>query len=70
MDKKIPLEERFNFQTQLDKISWNSSRKRIRNRCNITGRPRGYFEYFGLCRNKLRELASEGLVAGLRKSSW
>jgi small subunit ribosomal protein S14 len=70
MDKNISLEERFNYQIQLNKLPWNASKKRIRNRCNISGRPRGYFEYFGLCRNKLRELAAEGLIAGLRKSSW
>ncbi len=70
MDKKISLEERFNIQLQLNKISWNSSKKRIRNRCQVTGKPRGYFRKFALCRNKLRELAAEGLVAGLRKSSW
>jgi small subunit ribosomal protein S14 len=70
MDKTISIEERFDFQIKLNKISWNSSKKRIRNRCSITGKPRGYFEFFGLCRNKLRELASEGLVTGLRKSSW
>jgi len=70
MNKEISLEERFKFQIQLNKISWNCSKKRIRNRCEITGKPRGYSRKFGLCRNKLRELASEGLVAGLTKSSW
>jgi small subunit ribosomal protein S14 len=70
MDKSISIEDRFDLQTKLNKISWNASKKRIRNRCNITGKPRGYFEFFGLCRNKLRELASAGLITGLRKSSW
>jgi small subunit ribosomal protein S14 len=69
-NKKISLEERFKLQIQLNKMPWSSSKKRIRNRCEITGKPRGYFRKFGLCRNKLRELAAEGLVAGLRKSSW
>jgi small subunit ribosomal protein S14 len=70
MDKTISLEERFNIQLQLNKVPWNSSKKRIRNRCQVTGRPRGYNRKTGLCRNKLREFAAEGLVAGLRKSSW
>jgi small subunit ribosomal protein S14 len=70
MDKKISLEERFAFQIKLNALSWDSSKKRIRNRCEITGRPRAYFRKFALCRNKLRELASESMVAGLRKSSW
>ena len=54
----------------LQKLLKNSSKNRIRNRCSLTGRPRGYYRKFGLCRNQLRELALEGKIPGLRKASW
>ncbi|MBL0333663.1 MAG: 30S ribosomal protein S14 [Chlorobiota bacterium] len=54
----------------LQKLPKNSSKNRIRNRCSLTGRPRGYYRKFGLCRNQLRELALEGKIPGLRKASW
>jgi small subunit ribosomal protein S14 len=56
--------------TLLDKMPRNGSKTRLRNRCNLTGRPRGYSRHFGVCRNKLRELAMNGKIPGLRKASW
>lgn len=54
----------------LQKLPRNSSPVRLRNRCSITGRPRGYMRDFGLCRNKFREMASNGKIPGVTKSSW
>jgi len=54
----------------LQKLPKNSSSVRLRNRCSITGKARGYYRKFGLCRNQLRELALEGKIPGLRKASW
>jgi small subunit ribosomal protein S14 len=54
----------------LDKLPRNSAQVRLRNRCKITGRPRGYMRKFGLCRNMLRQMANEGKIPGLTKSSW
>lgn len=58
------------IQLELDKIPRNGTPKRHRRRCKITGRPRGVFRKFGLCRNKIRELAMMGLFPGVEKSSW
>lgn len=69
-DKTLSLEERFTLVMALAKLPRNSAMSRVRNRCEITGRPRGVYSKFGLSRNKLRELAGEGLVPGLVKSSW
>jgi small subunit ribosomal protein S14 len=55
---------------QLQKLPRDSSASRQRNRCNLTGRPHGYFRKFGLCRNKLREATMRGDVPGLGKASW
>jgi small subunit ribosomal protein S14 len=55
---------------QLQKLPKNSSASRLRNRCQLTGRPHGYYRKFGLCRNKLREVAMNGDVPGLGKASW
>lgn len=55
---------------ELQKLPRNASPVRLRNRCNITGRPRGYMRQFGLCRNKFRELASDGKIPGVTKASW
>ncbi|MCB2054545.1 MAG: 30S ribosomal protein S14 [Geminicoccaceae bacterium] len=63
-------EERFEAVLKLAKLPRNSSKVRVRNRCNLTGRPRGYYRKFGLSRIALRDLASEGLVPGVTKSSW
>ncbi|WP_375326395.1 30S ribosomal protein S14 [Candidatus Tisiphia endosymbiont of Nemotelus uliginosus] len=69
-DKALSLEERFLIVMLLAKLPRNSAPSRIRNRCEITGRPRGVYNKFGLSRNKLRELGSKGLVPGLIKASW
>ncbi|ART63617.1 30S ribosomal protein S14 [Kushneria marisflavi] len=63
-------EERFDAQLQLQKLPRDSSPVRQRNRCRVTGRPHGYYNKFGLGRNKLREAAMRGDVPGLTKSSW
>ena len=70
MDKKLSLEERFKAQQKLSKLPRNSAKIRVRNRCQITGRPHAVYRRFGLSRNKLRELAMNGDVPGLVKSSW
>jgi len=54
----------------LQKLPRNASPTRLRNRCNITGRPRGYIRDFGLCRNVFREMALDGKIPGVTKSSW
>jgi small subunit ribosomal protein S14 len=54
----------------LDKLPRNSSKVRLRNRCKLTGRPRGYMRKFGICRNMFRLMAGEGKIPGLTKSSW
>jgi small subunit ribosomal protein S14 len=69
-DKKLPAEERFDAMMKLDKMSPNGSKVRGRNRCALTGRPRGYFRKFNLSRIALRDLASRGELPGVVKSSW
>lgn len=54
----------------LDKLPRSSSRVRLRNRCKLTGRPRGYMGKFGICRNQFRQMASDGLIPGVTKASW
>ena len=56
--------------TALDRLPKNASPVRVRNRCEITGRPRGYMRQFGICRNLFREMAHSGLIPGVKKSSW
>jgi small subunit ribosomal protein S14 len=68
--KELPLEERFAAVQKLSSMSRNSSLVRVRRRCEITGRPRGNYRFFGLCRNMLRELASSGKLPGVTKASW
>jgi small subunit ribosomal protein S14 len=70
LKKVTSLEEIFSLNEKLQKLPRNSSRIRLRNRCWKTGRPRGYFRYFGLCRNAVRELAHECLLPGVTKASW
>ena len=70
MDKSISLEERISFQNKLNDLPRNGSAIRHRNRCEITGRPRGNYRKFGLSRIKLRELSMTGDVPGVVKSSW
>ena len=69
-DPKSTLEQRMAAQVTLQKMPRNASPVRMRNRCVVTGRPRGYYRRFGLCRNKLREAAMRGDVPGLKMASW
>ena len=69
-DQSIPLEERFDARLKLAELPRNSSKTRIRNRCEVTGRPRGYYRKLKMSRISLRDLGSHGLIPGLVKSSW
>ena len=69
-NKKLPLDERFAAQLKLAKIPRNSAKVRIRNRCEITGRPHGVYRKLRISRIALRDLASEGKIPGMTKSSW
>jgi small subunit ribosomal protein S14 len=69
-DRKLPIEERFAAVLKLAQLPRNSARNRIRNRCEITGRPRGYYRKLKVSRIALRDLGSQGLIPGLVKSSW
>ncbi len=64
------FEEKESAQLQLQKLPRDSSKSRIRNRCNLTGRPHGFYRKFGLSRNKLREATMRGDVPGVTKASW
>ena len=70
MDKKIPLEERFKAQQKLSKLPRNSAMNRVRNRCQITGRPHGVYRKLKISRIALRKLGLEGKIPGMVKSSW
>ena len=70
MDKKLTLEERFKAQQKLSKLPRNSSRIRVRNRCQITGRPHGVYRKLKISRIALRQLGLEGKIPGMVKSSW
>ncbi len=70
LDKTKPMEERFAASLKLAELPRNSSATRIRNRCEMTGRPRGYYRKHKLSRIALRDLGSKGLIPGLVKSSW
>ena len=70
MDRARDPEERFDATLKLAELPRNSSKVRIRNRCMLTGRPRAYYRKFGLSRIALRDLASEGQIPGVVKSSW
>lgn len=70
INKSRPLAERMQASMKLAELPRNSSKTRIRNRCEITGRPRGYYRKLRMSRNKLRELASQGLIPGMIKASW
>ena len=69
-DKTLPLEEKFALVMVLAQLPRNSAKTRIRNRCELTGRSRGYVGKFGISRNMLRELSGKGQVPGLVKASW
>ncbi|MCO5147717.1 MAG: 30S ribosomal protein S14 [Aquamicrobium sp.] len=70
MDQSKPIEERFRAQLKLAALPRNSAKVRIRNRCEVTGRPRAYYRKLKMSRVALRELGNNGLVPGLVKSSW
>ncbi|MCT6879682.1 MAG: 30S ribosomal protein S14 [Commensalibacter sp.] len=70
MDRNLPVEDRFDASLKLAKLPRNSSRVRVRLRCKLTGRSRGNYRKFELCRIALRELASTGQIPGMVKSSW
>ena len=70
MDKKISLEERFKAQLKLSKLPRNSAKSRVRNRCQITGRPHGVYRKLKISRIALRKLGLEGKIPGMVKSSW
>ena len=70
MNKNTPIYERFQAQMKLAKMRRNGARSRIRNRCALTGRPRGFHNRVKLSRIALRDLASHGQIPGMNKSSW
>ena len=70
MDKKLTLEERFKAQQKLSKLPRNSALNRVRNRCQITGRPHGVYRKLKISRIALRKLGLEGKIPGMVKSSW
>ncbi len=69
-NKKLPLNERFAAQLKLSKLPKNSSKIRIRNRCEISGRPHGVYRKLKISRIALRQMASTGKIPGMTKSSW
>ncbi len=69
-DKGLPMEERFAARLKLAQLPRNGSPTRIRNRCEVTGRPRGFYRKVKMSRIALRELGNQGLIPGLVKSSW
>ena len=69
-DLSLPPEERFAAQVKLAQLPRNSAKSRVRNRCEVTGRPRGYYRKLKMSRIALRELSSLGMVPGMVKSSW
>ena len=69
-NKNLSLDERFKAQLKLAKLPRNSARNRIRNRCEITGRPHGVYRKLRISRIALRDLASKGKIPGMTKSSW
>ena len=69
-DQSRSEEERYQARLKLQQLPRNASPTRLRNRCELTGRPRGTYRVFGLGRNKLREIAMRGEVPGMTKASW
>ena len=68
-EKRKALKEAGDFRA-LDQLPRNSSIVRLKNRCQLTGRPRGYMRHFGICRNVFRDMALDGKIPGVKKSSW
>jgi len=69
-DESLTLEERFQARLKLAKLPRNSSAVRVRNRCEVSGRPRGYYRKLKMSRIALRDLGASGLIPGMVKSSW
>ena len=69
-DKSLDDGDRLMARLKMAELPRNANPTRVRNRCATTGRPRGYYRKFGLCRIELRDLANKGLVPGVTKSSW
>jgi small subunit ribosomal protein S14 len=69
-NQQLPMEERFAAQLKLAQLPRNSAPNRIRNRCELTGRPRAFYRKMKMSRMALRELGNKGLIPGLVKSSW
>ncbi len=69
-NKEITMEERFAAQLKLAELPRNSAKNRIRNRCEVTGRPRAYYRKLKMSRLALREMSNQGLIPGMVKSSW
>ena len=69
-DESLPMEERFEARLKLGQTPRNSAANRVRNRCEVTGRPRAFYRKFKMSRVALRELGNKGLIPGLVKSSW
>ena len=69
-DKSLPMEERFEARLRLAALPRNGAVVRVRNRCEITGRPRGFYRKMKISRIAVRELGNKGLIPGLVKSSW
>ena len=70
MDRTLPVEDRFNASLRLAQLPRNGAAVRVRLRCELTGRSRGNYRKFKLCRIKLRDLANEGQIPGMVKASW
>ena len=70
MNKQTSIDDRFQAQLKLAKLRRNGAKSRVRNRCELTGRPRAYYRDFGLSRIKLREMAHQGMIPGVTKASW
>ena len=70
LDESLPLEERFDARLKLAQLPRNSSVTRIRNRCEVSGRPRAFYRKLRISRIALRDLASKGQIPGMVKSSW
>ncbi|MDD3482931.1 30S ribosomal protein S14 [Azovibrio restrictus] len=69
-DASLSDADRYEARLKLQQLPRNASPSRLRNRCQLTGRPRGVFRKFGMCRNKIRELAFDGQIPGVVKASW
>lgn len=70
MDREAPIEERFEATIRLAEMPRNAAKVRVRLRCAVTGRSRGNYRKFQLCRNQLRDLANKGQLPGVVKASW